>query len=218
MTARRTFLSAAVVLAMVGTAGCAGIGLVEGEDYARLRPAQPVASGDKIEVIEFFWYGCPHCFDMQPRLKDWARQQPADVALSYEAVASRPTWEAGARVHYVLESLGESARLAYAVFEAVQIGDLDIQDETAWFDWAARQGLDRQRVIDAWRSPEAGRQVARAGELVDRYQLRGVPSFVVDGKYLTSNGFTGSAQDTLNTLDRLVAKARDERAKRAKKE
>ena len=216
MTARRKFLHAAVVLAMVGTAGCAGIGLVEGEDYARLKPAQPVSSGDKVEVIEFFWYGCPHCFDMQPKLKAWARQQPADVALSFQAVVFRPTWEAGARVHYVLESLGESARLADAVFDAVQIGELDFQDEAVWFDWAARQGLDRQRVIDAWRSPEARQEVARAGELAERYQLRGVPAFVVDGKYLTSNSFTGSAEDTLNVLDRLVAKARDERARRAK--
>jgi protein dithiol oxidoreductase (disulfide-forming) len=216
MKARRNFLSAAVAVAVAGAAGCAGGGLVDGEDYARLRPAQPVATGDKIEVIEFFWYGCPHCFDMQPKLKAWARLQPADVALRYQAAVFRPTWEAGARVHHVLESLGETGRLADALFSAVQIGDLDLQDEAAWFDWAASQGLDRQRVIDTWRSPEAQRQVALAAELSERYQLRGVPAFVVDGKYLTSNSFTGSAEDTLLALDRLVAKAREERAQAAK--
>jgi thiol:disulfide interchange protein DsbA len=216
MKSRRTFLSAAFLGVIVGAAGCSSTSLVEYEDHGRLAPAQPVASGDKIEVIEFFWYGCPHCADMHPRLKSWAQRQPADVALRYQPVAMRPTWEAGARIHYVLEALGESSRLSGAVFEAVQLDGLNFQDEAVWFDWAARQGLDRQRVMELYRSPEAQRQVALASEVGDRYQLRGVPAFVVDGKYLTSNSFTGSADDTLKTLDKLVAKARGERAKRAK--
>ena len=216
MKSRRMFLSAAISATLVGAVGCGSTGLIEGDDYARIQPALPVASGDKVEVIEFFWYGCPHCFDMQPKLKAWAQRQPADVALRYQPAVFRPTWESGARMHYVLESLGETRRLADKVFESVQLGELDLQDEAAWFAWAARQGLDRQRVIDAWRSPEAQRQVTLAAEMSERYQLRGVPAFVVDGKYLTSNSFTGSAEDTLNALDRLVAKARDERAKRAK--
>jgi protein dithiol oxidoreductase (disulfide-forming) len=153
---------------------------------------------------------------MNPRLKIWAQRQPADVALRYQAAVLRPNWDTGARIHFVLEAMGETARLSAAVFEATQLDGLDFRDDAVWFDWAARQGLDRQRVIDLYRSPEAERQVKRAGEVGDQYQLRGVPAFVVDGKYLTSNSFTGSADDTLITLDKLVAKARDERAKRAK--
>jgi thiol:disulfide interchange protein DsbA len=216
MSSRRLFLSVATLAALSGVSACSGLGLVEGEDYARIDPPQPVPSGNRIEVIEFFWYGCPHCHDMQPRLKAWAARQPGDVSLRVQPTVFRPTWEAGARIHHVLETLGATERLADAVFEAVQLDGLDFSDETVWFDWAARQGLDRQRVVDAWRSPEAQRQVALAAEVGPRYQLRGVPAFVVDGKYLTSNGFTGSAQDTLNALDKLVAKARDERARRAK--
>jgi len=216
MKSRRVFLSAALFGAIAGVAGCTSTSLVEYEDHGRIQPAQPVASGDKIEVIEFFWYGCPHCADMYPRLKAWAQRQRPDVAVRYQPVAMRPNWETGARIHYVLEALGESPRLSGAVFEAVQLDGLDLQNEVVWFDWAARQGLDRERVMALYRSPEAQRQVALAAEVGDRYQLRGVPAFVVDGRYLTSNSFTGSAQDTLNTLDKLVARARDERAKRAK--
>jgi thiol:disulfide interchange protein DsbA len=216
MNTRRVFLSASLVATLASAVGCSSIGLVEFEDHARIEPAQPVTSGDKIEVIEFFWYGCPHCADMHPRLKVWAQRQPSDVALRYQAAAMRPSWETGARIHFVLEALGETARLSDAVFEATQLDGLDFRDDAVWFDWAARQGLDRQRVFELYRSPEAERQVKLASEVGDRYQLRGVPAFVVDGKYLTSNSFTGSADETLNTLDKLVAKARDERAKRAK--
>lgn len=216
MKSRRTFLSAAVFATMAGVMGCSSVGLIEFEDHARIQPAQPVAPGDKIEVIEFFWYGCPHCADMHPRVQAWAQRQSADVALRYQAAAMRPNWEAGARIHFVLEAMGETSRLSGAVFEAVQLDGLDFKDDAVWFDWAARQGLDRQRVVELYRSPEAQRQVALASDVGRRYQLRGVPAFVVDGKYLTSNSFTGSAEDTLKVLDKLVAKARDERAKRAK--
>jgi protein dithiol oxidoreductase (disulfide-forming) len=214
MNSRRTLLSAAMASALLGAASCSSLG--NAEDHARIEPAQPVATGDKIEVIEFFWYGCAHCFDMQPKLRRWTQRQPADVALRCRPAVFSPKWEAGARVHHVLDSLGETQRLADAVFEAVQVGDLDLQDEAAWFAWAAEHGLDRQTVVEAWRSPEAQRQVAVAREAPARYRLRGVPAFVVDGKYLTSNSFTGSAEDTLDTLDRLVDKARKERASRSK--
>lgn len=194
-------------------AGCAGVGLVEDRDYLRIDPPQAVASGRQVEVIEFFWYGCPHCADMQPRLKAWLQRQPPDVALRYQPVATRERWEGGARVHYALEALGRRAELADAVFEATQLDGLDLNDEAALFDWAERQGLNRQQFIDAWRSPAVQRQVEEARVVGQRYQIGGVPALVVDGKYLTSNAYTGSAQDTLAVLDRLVQRAREERAR-----
>ena len=127
----------------------------------------------------------------------------------------RPSWETGARIQYVLDTMNESTRLSGAMFEAVQLDGLDLQNASAWLDWAAGQGLDRQRATALYHSPQADRSVLLASEVGDRYQLRGVPAFVVDGKYLTSNSFTGSAEDTINTLDKLVAKAREERAARA---
>lgn len=193
--------------------GCAGTGLVEDRDYVRIDPPQAVASGQRIEVIEFFWYGCPHCADMQPRLKGWLQRQAPDVALRYQPVATRERWEGGARVHYALEALGRSAQLADAVFEATQLDGLDLNDEAALFDWAERQGLNRQAFIEACRSAAVQRQVDEARIVGQRYQVGGVPALVVDGKYLTSNAYTGSAQETLAVLDRLVQRAREERAR-----
>lgn len=194
--------------------GCASTELVAGRDYALIEPAQPVAVGGRIVVVEFFWYGCPHCSDMHPRLKAWAQRQPADVALVYQPVIARDRWEGGARMHFALDALGEQRRLADAVFEATQLDGLDLNDEAVMLDWAARQGLDRQRFAAAYRSPDVQRQVDEARGVAERYGLRGVPAFVVDGRYLTSNAFTGSPDDTLAVVGRLVQKTRDERALR----
>jgi thiol:disulfide interchange protein DsbA len=203
------WLAAASVLS-----GCASTEPVVGRDYALVEPAQPVAVGGRIVVVEFFWYGCPHCSDMHPRLKAWAQRQPADVALVYQPVIARDRWEGGARMHFALEALGEQQRLADAIFEATQLDGLDLNDEAVMLDWAARQGLDRQRFAAACRSPEVQRQVDEARGVAERYGLRGVPAFVVDGRYLTSNAFTGSPDDTLAIVGRLVQKTRDERAQR----
>lgn len=193
--------------------GCASTGPVAGRDYAQVDPAQPVPSAGQVVVVEFFWYGCPHCSDMHPRLKAWAQRQPADVLLIYQPVVSRDRWEGGARMHFALELLGERVRLADALFDATQLEGLDLNDEAVMTDWVARQGVDRQRFGQAWHSPEVQRQVDDARTVGQRYQLTGVPSLVVDGRYRTSNAFTGSADDTLAMVDQLVEKARQERAR-----
>jgi thiol:disulfide interchange protein DsbA len=205
----------AFVLGFAGfVSGCASTEPVAGRDYALVEPAQPVPGGGQIVVVEFFWYGCPHCSDMHPRLKAWAQRQPADVVLIYQPVVSRDRWEGGARMHFALEMLGERVRLADALFEATQLDGLDLNDEAVMADWAERQGVDRRRFGQAWRSPEVQRQVDEARTVARRYQITGVPSLVVDGRYRTSNTFTGSADDTLAMVDRLVQKARNERTQR----
>jgi len=205
-------LALAFVLGLAGfVSGCASTELVAGRDYAPVEPAQPVPGGAQIIVVEFFWYGCPHCSDMHPRLKAWAQRQPADVTLVYQPVVARDRWEGGARMHFTLLALGEQQRLADALYEATQLDGLDLNDEAAMLGWAERQGLDRQRFAAAYGSPQVQRQVAEARSVAERYQLRGVPALVVDGRYLTSNAHTGSADDTLAMVDRLVQKVRKER-------
>ncbi|MBE0546995.1 MAG: thiol:disulfide interchange protein DsbA/DsbL [Rubrivivax sp.] len=193
---------------------CAGLDSTTGTDYLRLDPAQPVATGEKIEVIEFFSYSCPHCFALYPRVKAWAQGKPADVTFRYQPVIFRDSWEVPARLHFTLLALGEVERLGDAVFDAIQLEQLDFGNEPVLFDWAARQGLDRQRFIAAYRSPEVARQLAQVRPMAQSYQLPGVPALVVDGKYLTTNSLSGSAQGTIDALDRLVKVAREERAKR----
>lgn len=208
-------LFAAWLLGLAGVlAGCASPSLVEGRDYVVLDTPQPTAGGMAIEVSEFIWFGCPHCADMHPRMETWKRNQPADVAVRIRPVVFRDSWSHGARLHYTLEAMGEMQARAGAVFEAVQLDDLDLGNEEAVVAWAIRQGLDRERFLTAYRSPGVQSRIAEAVRVAQDYQLTGVPSFVVDGRYLTSNRLSGSAQDTLAIVDRLIVKSRAERQSR----
>lgn len=198
-------------------AGCAQTGLVRDRDYAVIDPPQPVTQSPvagSVEVIEFIWFGCPHCADMHPRLQAWLREPPAPVHLIQRPAVFRDSWRAAAQLHHTLEAMGELPGRTAAVFEAVQLDELNLNDEAALLDWVARQGLDRERFLAAQRSPAVQARTERSAAETRAYQLRGVPAFVVDGRYLTSNGFTGSADDTLRVLSLLVLKARDERAAR----
>ncbi len=205
-----------LVLVWIGVCcGCAGTGgETAAADFLRLDPSQPVATGDKIEVTEFFSYACPHCFALSPRVKSWVENKAADVAFRYQPVIFRASWDVPARIYFALAMLGEAERIGYGVFDAIQLEQLDFSDDQVLFDWVARQGVDRQRFADAYRSPGVQAEVAGAPEVAQAYQVHGVPAFVVDGKYLTSNSLTGSAQGTIDALDRLVERARQERVKR----
>ena len=206
----------ALLLVVMGVllSACAGLDRGPGPDHVRLDPPQPVVTGEQIEVIEFFSYSCPHCFALYPRVKAWVQGKPADVTFRYQPVIFRDSWEVPARLHFTLVALGEAQCLADAVFDAIHLEQLDFGSEPVLFDWAARQGLDRQRFMSAYRSPEVERQTAQVRRIAQSYQLPGVPALVVDGKYLTTNSLSGSAQGTIDALDRLVKVARDERAQR----
>ncbi|HSO06500.1 MAG TPA: thiol:disulfide interchange protein DsbA/DsbL [Pelomicrobium sp.] len=211
----RSFLLAAV-LAMATPALAAP---TAGKDYLVLNPPQPTTAPDKVEVIEFFWYGCPHCFDLHPHLNQWKRQKPQDVQLRYVPVVfpdrqgvPRPTWVAGAKIFYALEALGELDRLNDAVYEAIHVDQIDLLgNEQVLFDWMAKKGVDRKKFADTYGSFGVQGKVSRAMQITRDYQLRGVPTVVVEGRYLTSGTYTGSPQNTVSVMDQLIKKAREER-------
>lgn len=203
--------------ALVGASllpGCTSPGLVQDRDFGVIDPAQPVASAGQIEVIEFFWFGCPHCADMHRHVQAWRQRQAADVKFVPRPAVFKPDWQPAARLHHALALLGELDRTTGALFEAVQLDGIDLAREDAVLDWAAAQGVARTRLADALRAPEVQAQPDASLDWPQAYQLRGVPAFVVDGRYLTSNGYTGSARDTLAVLDQLVQRTRDARAAR----
>jgi len=209
---------AASLLLAMGTGpalvGCAASGLVVERDYALINPPQPTQAPGRIEVLEFFWFGCPHCADMHPRLQAWSRRLSADVAFGTRPAVFRENWVAAARLHHTLVAMDELDRRAEAVFEAVQLDEADIAQEAVLAKWVDAQGLDRERFFRLYHSAPVKAQAAEAMQRSKDYQLRGVPAFVVDGRYLTSNGFTGSAPETLAVVDRLIEKVRAERAAR----
>ncbi len=187
--------------------------LVEGRDYDRLKNPQAVESGKKIEVIEFFSYGCPHCNDLEPILQAWMRTLPPDVQFRRVPVVFQQRWEALARIYYTLDALGEETRLSPAVFKAIHVEGLPLYDDKAFFDWAARQGLDRARVAETYHSFGVNSKFNRAKVLAQAYNIQSVPTMIVDGKFMTSSEKVGRHEYLPPVLDALIVKARAERAK-----
>jgi thiol:disulfide interchange protein DsbA len=186
--------------------------LVEGRDYAVLRHPQSTHSDNKIEVIEFFWYGCPHCYQLHPYIKSWLKHMPKDVSFRYVPAIFRPNWIPAARIFYALEVLGVKDKLHDKVYDAIHVDKIDLNKEDALFDWVAKQGIDRQKFIDAYNSFSVQNQdVPRSMNMSKSYGLTGVPAIVVDGKYVTSGRMGGTPQDTIRILDELIEKARAER-------
>lgn len=175
-----------------------------GKDYTVLSPAQPTSSPGKVEVIEFFSYTCPHCFDLEPELAAWARKLPANVVLKRQPVVFNDSWEPMARAYFALEALGAVDRLHAEVFNAIHIQDRDLTHPEDFFDWGAQRGLDRARLKAAYNSFATATKVARAKQLQRAYKLSGVPTLAVNGKFVTSATLTGSNGNTLRVASELI--------------
>jgi len=210
---RRGFL-AAVALAALAAFPAAAQTLVEGQQYIRLKNPQPVDSGRKIEVIEFFSYGCPHCRDLDPELVAWTKTMPADVEFRRVPVDyGREQWAVLAKIYYTLEAMGVEAKLTPEVFVALHDRKTPLFQDKAFFDWAATKGLDRKKVEDTYGSFGVTSKFNRARAIAKNYNVQSVPLVIVDGKFQVSSDKVGSHAAMPAAIDQLIAKARAERPK-----
>ena len=180
--------------------------------YTLVNPPQPTGSGKKIEVLEFFYYGCPHCYDLQKYLEPWLKKLPKDVEFRYVPTIFDDNWAKLAKTYYAFDSLGLEPRLHGEIYDAVQNGNLDLGDPKTLLDWGKRHGVDPAKLSAALNSFSVQVNVSKSREMTRNYGIMGTPSLVVDGKYLTSPGITRSLPETIAVLDRLIARARAERA------
>jgi thiol:disulfide interchange protein DsbA len=204
--------AAFVALAAFAALGATGAGaqLVEGKNYARLANPQPVETGKSIEVIEFFSFGCPHCADLEPILDGWIAGKPADVELRRIPVAFQPAWERLGKVWYTLHALGKDD-LAPKVFNAIHRNGVNLSEPKTFFDWAARNGIDRKKVEDMYNSFTISSEMSRARRLAQVFDIQSVPTIIVDGKFITASDKIGGHQNVPAAINELVAKARAER-------
>lgn len=210
------FLFSLLFVAFIGsTASCADE-LQSGRDYSVLD--QPLAvPKDKIEVVEFFSYGCPHCNDFHPALDAWAAKLPKDVTLRRVPVSfNRPPWARLSRLYFTLDAMGELTRLNGAVFKALHEERINFNSDEAIIDWAVKNGLDGKKFGAMLSSFSVQSMVPRADKESASAHIQGVPSLVVDGKYLLINESAANFGDLLQHVDTLVAKARAERKKKTK--
>src|SRR5512133_1989706 len=204
---------AALLLAFAASGAQAQSVAQLGRDYIRLDPPRAVTSGERIEVIEFFYYGCPVCYELEPTLSRWIFNAPSSVALRRVPVLSSDNWDNFAKLFYTLEAMGQLTRLHWPVYDNFHFNGVKLNDEVVMAGWVSHNGLDRQKFTDTYRSPEIQAKLASARAMTQSYGIRGVPSIVVDGKFLTSANMAGGTRELMQVVDQLVELARKERAK-----
>jgi thiol:disulfide interchange protein DsbA len=184
----------------------------EGHDYTRLSNEQPVATGRKIEVLEFFWYRCPHCFQLEPGLSAWLKKLPKDAQLRRVPAVFRDDWMPGAKLYYTLEQMGLLGRLHGKAFDAYHLENLNLNDPAVLGGWIAKQGVDRKQFEGIYNSFSIQSKAMQGARLAPAYGITGVPAIVIDGKYASSVSMTGSEPRLFEVLDQLIVKARAERS------
>ncbi|WP_172601854.1 thiol:disulfide interchange protein DsbA/DsbL [Sulfuricystis thermophila] len=182
---------------------------VEGRNFHRLQMPQPTEANGKVEVIEFFWYGCPHCAKLEPLLKGWVKQLPADVSFRKVPAILSDKWAPGARLYYTLEAMNLLDKLSDEVFDAMINQRIDLGNENVLFDWIAKKGVDRKAFADTYKSFSVQAKVRQAAEMTQEYGFSGVPALVIGGKYSPGPELQ-SYEHMLQVADFLIARNRAE--------
>ena len=209
---RRLFLTFLSLLCLAGLANAQAQKFEEGLDYRVLPIAQPVDVKGKVEVIEFFWYGCPHCYDFDPDLMAWVKRQQKDVALRRVPVAFRSDFLPHSQLFYTLQAMGKS-NLDIKVMDAIHKDNKRLLTESEIADWAASQGLDRNTFMATYRSFAVVSKARAANQLAEDYHIDGVPTVVMQGKYVTSPSIAGTKAKAILVMDYLVEKIRKDKYK-----
>lgn len=176
---------------------------VAGKDYVVLDNPESI-SGDKIIVREFFWYGCPHCYALNPHMQKWAKTKPSDVIFFESPAALNPMWEVNARGFYAAQLMGYQAQTHNKLFDAIHKDNKRLFDQNFLAKWYASEGLDQKKFNSLYNSFAVSTKVARSKAGAKRYQLTGVPAVVVHGKYVVQ----GESEKVPKVVDYLVKKVR----------
>jgi thiol:disulfide interchange protein DsbA len=204
-----------VALATLAVVAPARAELAVGRDYVPIVPAQMADNPAKIEVIEFFSYGCPHCSEFNPTVGKWSAALPGDVAFKRVPVSfGRAQWASLARLFYALEATGDLARLDGAVFDALHKKGDKLYDDKSIIDWVAAQGIDAKKFTDAYNSFGVVSKTKRADQMAQAYKIQGVPAMAVDGKYLVTGKEVKGHAELLALTDQVIGMARADRKKK----
>ncbi len=211
----------ALFLFGAASAGFAATAPIKDKEYTLVEPALPPLdgnSGKKVEVIEFFYYGCPHCYNLQPALKAWLKNAPKDVEFKRMPTVFRESWVPLTRTYYALEAIGALEKMHDDVFNTVQQNSVNLGDKRLLLEWAAKRGLDAKKLGEAYDSFAVQTKTQRSLQMTRAYGITGTPSIVVGGRYLTGPSMTLNADNTINfqrfgqVLNELVEMARKQPA------
>ncbi|MBU0748890.1 MAG: thiol:disulfide interchange protein DsbA/DsbL [Gammaproteobacteria bacterium] len=181
----------------------------EGKDFKRLdKPVTPDAPAGKVDVIEFFWYSCPHCNAFEPTLDAWVKAAPKDLSVRRMPVAFNASFVPQQKLYYTLEGMGKLEELHAKVFRAIHVEKQKLAKDDEILAWVTKQGVDGAKFKEVYGSFSVSNQVRRASQLQDAYGVEGVPSMGVAGKFYTDGTMAGSMQTVLQVVEHLAATAR----------
>jgi thiol:disulfide interchange protein DsbA len=180
----------------------------EGIEYKRINPAVPTSSGDKIEIVEVFWYGCPHCYRFEPHMLEWKKNLPENVSfVRMPAVfPNRPVWETHARAFYTAEVLGVLDETHQPLFDALHKNRQRLFTPEALADFYASYRVDKKVFLETYNSFTVDMKVNNARTLSEQYKVDGVPTLVINGKFLTHGSISGGDKGMLKVTDYLIGK------------
>ncbi|MFC5551198.1 thiol:disulfide interchange protein DsbA/DsbL [Massilia aerilata] len=226
MTSRRLFCASLLGLATAGSialpAAAAATEPKDGVEYLTLPSPLPLDAGRKVEVIEFFAYYCPHCYAFEPVLAEWVRQQGDRIVFKRVHVSRDANVAPQQRLFFTLEAMGLADRFHDKVFAAMHVDRLRLNSDEQVFDWIAKNGIDRAKFIDTYRSFGIQQRLRRADAMMDTYHIDRWPMIAIGGRYLTSPSHANESaiaagearseaqqhQVVLQVMDYLVGKAR----------
>ncbi len=194
---------------MAVAAPAAAIAIQAGRDFKVIKPAAPTeAAAGKIEVVEFFWYKCPHCFHFEPELNVWVKTLPKNVSFRRVPVGFNASFLPQQKLFYALEGLNLLDTLHSKVFAAIHTDKVKLDNDADIFAWIAKQGVSLDKFKAMYTSFSVAGKATRATKLQDAYMVDGVPAMGVDGKYLSNGTLTGSMSRLLQVVSTLVAQKR----------
>ncbi len=203
---------------VAATAGATPANPQSGTDYRTLDKAQSTDSGNKIEVIEFFWYSCPHCKAFDPDLTAWVKKQGDKIAFKRVPVMFREEMMPEQRFYYALEAMGKADEMQEKIFKAIHTDRQRLDKEGAIVDYVVKHGIDKQKFLDLYNSFGVQTKVRRAAQLQEQYKVDGVPMIAIDGRYVTSPSIIAASignqteaalhAATFQVMDALLVKAK----------
>ncbi|AYC30940.1 thiol:disulfide interchange protein DsbA/DsbL [Pseudomonas cavernae] len=206
---RNLILSAALVTAsLFGLPAQAAEPIEAGKQYVELSSPVPVSKPGQIEVVELFWYGCPHCYQFEPTLNPWVEKLPADVNFVRIPALFGGVWNVHGQLFITLEAMKVEQRVHAAIFEAIHKDGKKLATPEEMAEFLAAQGIDKDAFLKAYNSFGVKSQMEKAKKLAMAYQITGVPVLVVNGKYRFDIGSAGGPEQALDVADQLIAKER----------
>ena len=203
MSLRKILALAATTLAFAGPAAAQG-------QFAPVNPPQPTETPGKVEVIEFFWYGCPHCYSLEPAVAKFVQSAPKDVVFRRVPAVPSDAWAEAAKMFYTLEAMGQLEAKHQKVFDAIHQERLNLNNKRIREEWLAKNGIDVAKYNEMEKSFSVATKLQKAKQMTYAYKVDSVPRLVVNGKYYTGPEIAGGTQNMFPVVEKLLDTARKE--------